>query len=170
MNQLPQRKSPRLQGYDYSQSGAYFITICTHQRQQLFGKICEDEMILNNAGKIACEHWQAIPEHYPDIELDVFVVMPNHMHGIVCIITPLWFVVLYQGSVFQQIWIDSISDIHCGKNPTSLNDEALLLSFEAKNSQYHYEIYDEAFAKRLEDATQELLDEAPLRKKKTYEE
>jgi putative transposase len=85
MTALPQRKSPRLQDYDYSQSGAYFVTICTHQRSQLFGTIENGEMTLNAKGEIAAECWQAIPKHYPDVDLDVYVVMPNHVHGIVII-------------------------------------------------------------------------------------
>ena len=82
---LPQRKSPRLQGYDYAQSGAYFVTICTHQRLHLFGQVIDDTMVLSKAGEIAASRWQAIPEHHPHVELDAFVIMPNHMHGIIVI-------------------------------------------------------------------------------------
>jgi putative transposase len=81
--QFPKRKSPRLQGYDYSQSGAYFVTICTYQRAHLFGDIREDAMHLNPIGEIACQRWQAIPHHHSNAELDLFVIMPNHMHGII---------------------------------------------------------------------------------------
>jgi putative transposase len=80
-----QRKSPRLQNYDYSQAGAYFVTICCYQRQHLFGNIVDGEMTLNAAGKMACDLWEAIPQHYPDLELDAFIVMPNHVHGILCL-------------------------------------------------------------------------------------
>ena len=83
--QSPQRKSPRLQGYDYSQSGAYFITICTHNRAHLFGKIVDGKMILNGMGHIARSCWMEIPTHYTNIELDLHVVMPNHVHGIILI-------------------------------------------------------------------------------------
>ncbi|MEL6269261.1 MAG: transposase [Chloroflexota bacterium] len=79
---LPQRKSPRLQGYDYSQAGAYFITICTHNRVHLFGTIADAEMVTTSAGNIATERWFALPQHHASIELDGFVVMPNHVHGI----------------------------------------------------------------------------------------
>ncbi len=82
---MKHRKSPRLQGYDYSQSGAYFVTICTHQRQYIFGTIQDGNMILNDYGNIATERWYAIPDHYPDLELDAFIVMPNHVHGIICL-------------------------------------------------------------------------------------
>jgi putative transposase len=79
------RKSPRLPGYDYSQSGTYFVTICTAQRQHLFGKISNSEMVYSSIGEIALQCWQAIPQHFPLVELDLFVVMPNHIHGLVFI-------------------------------------------------------------------------------------
>jgi len=81
----PQRKSPRLKGYDYSQSGAYFVTICTHQRLHLFGIITDQQMQHTPAGDIAVECWYSIPNHYPDVSLDAFIVMPNHIHGILCL-------------------------------------------------------------------------------------
>ncbi len=85
MSEFPQRKSPRLQGYDYSLSGGYFITICTHQRRHLFGAIRENGMNLSDAGKMAAERWHALPNHHSNIELDAFVVMPNHIHGVLFI-------------------------------------------------------------------------------------
>ena len=77
------RKSIRLKGYDYSQNGLYFITICTYNRECLFGEIIDKKMILNDAGKIANECWLKIPEHFPDAVLHEYVVMPNHVHGII---------------------------------------------------------------------------------------
>ena len=79
------RKSIRLQGYDYSQAGAYFVTIVTYQRDCLFGKIENEEMVLNDFGKIADECWRAIPEHFPNVELGAYVIMPNHVHGVIVI-------------------------------------------------------------------------------------
>jgi putative transposase len=79
------RKSIRLPGYDYSQAGAYYVTIVTFHRDCLFGEIVNKEMILNDLGKITDECWRAIPEHFPFVELGVHVVMPNHMHGIIAI-------------------------------------------------------------------------------------
>jgi putative transposase len=78
----PQRKSPRLQGYDYAQAGAYFVTICTHERQHLFCEVEGEDMCLTPLGAIAATCWDTIPSHYPDVDLDAFVVMPNHIHGI----------------------------------------------------------------------------------------
>ncbi len=79
------RRSTRLSGYDYAQTGAYFVTICTHGRLPLFGEIIGDEMRLNEAGRIVWDCWQAIPDHHPHAETDAFIVMPNHIHGIIFI-------------------------------------------------------------------------------------
>jgi putative transposase len=79
------RRSIRLKGYDYAQAGAYFITIVTYQRDRLFGDIANERMRLNQFGQIADECWQAIPEHFSNVELGTYLVMPNHVHGIIVI-------------------------------------------------------------------------------------
>lgn len=76
------RRSIRLKGYDYSSTGAYFITICTHQHMCLFGHVVNGIMRLNDSGKKVQTCWHEIPEHFPLVALDKFVVMPNHVHGI----------------------------------------------------------------------------------------
>ena len=82
----PRRKnSLRLKGYDYSQSGAYFVTTVTHQRECLFGEIKNEIMQLNVAGKIVRTVWEGLPNHYSHVELGTFVIMPNHAHGIIII-------------------------------------------------------------------------------------
>ena len=83
------RNSIRLKGYDYSQAGAYYVTIVAYQRDCLFGKIENEEMILNDFGKTADECWRAIPEHFPFAELGAYVIMPNHAHGIIVIRTDM---------------------------------------------------------------------------------
>lgn len=80
------RRSVRLRGYDYSQAGAYFITICAQKRHCLFGRITEGEMVLNDAGRMVADCWLQIPHYFPNVELDEWVVMPNHIHGIVVIV------------------------------------------------------------------------------------
>jgi putative transposase len=80
------RRSIRLQGYDYSRAGAYFITICTQNRECLFGNILDGKMVLNPAGIMVQTVWDEIPFHYGGTEIDEFVVMPNHIHGIVVIV------------------------------------------------------------------------------------
>jgi REP element-mobilizing transposase RayT len=78
-------ESTRLQEYDYSSPGAYFITVCTINREYYFGEIADGKMILNNFGKIVLDCWHDLPNHYANIILDEFVIMPNHIHGIICI-------------------------------------------------------------------------------------
>jgi REP element-mobilizing transposase RayT len=79
------RRSIRLPNYDYSQSGAYFITICTHQREWLFGEILNKKMLLNEFGNIARNKWLETPKIRPNLELGEFIIMPNHIHGIIWI-------------------------------------------------------------------------------------
>ena len=81
------RQSIRLQGYDYSKEGLYFITICCQNRLHRFGKIVNGKMMLSDAGKQAQICWLAIPKHFTNVVLHDFVVMPNHIHGIVEIST-----------------------------------------------------------------------------------
>jgi hypothetical protein len=77
------RKSPRIQGYDYSQNGAYFITLCTQNRICIFGEIQQEEMRLNDAGNMILKWWNELPNKFPNIELDSCILMPNHLHTIV---------------------------------------------------------------------------------------
>ncbi len=77
------RRSIRLKGYDYSQAGAYSITICVQNRQCLFGRIIDGEMVLNDFGKIAYDEWVKLSERYPNTFFDIFQIMPNHIHGII---------------------------------------------------------------------------------------
>jgi REP element-mobilizing transposase RayT len=79
------RRSIRLPGYDYSQPGAYFVTICAYQRQCLFGDVVNGQIILNQYGAIVADEWQKSSVIRQEIELDGWVVMPNHFHGIVII-------------------------------------------------------------------------------------
>jgi putative transposase len=82
------RRSIRLRNYDYSQSGIYFVTLCTYQRQCLFGQISDGKMELNELGEIVQSEWLRSPEIRREIALDEWVVMPNHLHGIVMITRP----------------------------------------------------------------------------------
>lgn len=78
-------KSNRVQGYDYSSNWAYFITICTKDRQEFFGEIIDWEMVLNGFGNAVKWFWLEILNHFPSVVLDEFVIMPNHVHGILLI-------------------------------------------------------------------------------------
>ncbi len=88
-SEIHHRRSIRLRGYDYSQAGAYFVTICTHNRECLFGDVADGVIRVNHFGKIVGEQWNAIPQRFPTVELDAFVVMPNHIHGIFAVGAPL---------------------------------------------------------------------------------
>ena len=77
------RKSIRLKGYDYSQAGMYFITLCVQDKLCLFGEVVNGEMVLNDAGRVAKACWLNIPEHFPNAILHEHIVMPNHVHGII---------------------------------------------------------------------------------------
>ncbi|MDD4016320.1 MAG: hypothetical protein PHV28_00115 [Kiritimatiellae bacterium] len=78
-----QRRSIRLRGYDYSLQGAYFVTVCTEGRRRLFGTVVNGRMALNDAGRAAAACWREIPNHFPHAAVDEWVVMPDHVHGII---------------------------------------------------------------------------------------
>ncbi len=80
------RRSIRLKGYDYSQAGAYFVTVCTQDRACLFGDAADGEMRLNDAGRMVHSIWNEMSAFYLGVETDEFVVMPNHVHGIVVLV------------------------------------------------------------------------------------
>jgi putative transposase len=82
----PARKLPRLRGYDYTQNGAYFVTISTVNREILFGEIEDRVMRLDTAGEIVHACWNDLINHYPQAEYDAFVVMPNHIHALVILL------------------------------------------------------------------------------------
>jgi REP element-mobilizing transposase RayT len=82
---MKERKLTRLKGYDYSQCGYYFVTICTKDREEWFGKVEDGEMVLNTYGEVARNCWYDLPKHYLNCSLDSFVIVPNHVHGIIVI-------------------------------------------------------------------------------------
>jgi len=77
------RRSIRLDGYDYAVSGAYFVTICTQDHLCLLGEIVDGQMRTNASGQIVQETWRDLPNHYPHVELEAFVIMPNHVHMVI---------------------------------------------------------------------------------------
>lgn len=80
------RRSIRLKGYDYSWAGVYFVTICTDGRKSLFGEVKNGQMVLNRFGEMVTKWWLKIPEKFENTQIDEFVVMPNHFHGIVMLV------------------------------------------------------------------------------------
>src|SRR6266496_2149740 len=81
-NEIVFRRHTRLSGWDYRRSYAYFVTICVRNRASIFGDVFDDEMRLTRRGLIARDCWVDIPNHHAHVELDSFIVMPNHVHGI----------------------------------------------------------------------------------------
>jgi len=88
--QIHYRRSIRLKGYDYGQRGMYFVTLCAYNKQCIFGQIVDNKMILNEFGKIAYEEWLKTSISRPAIELHEFIIMPNHLHGIIVIANQNW--------------------------------------------------------------------------------
>ena len=84
--QIHHRRSIRLPGYDYTRAGAYYITMVAWQREELFGEVVDGEMILNKSGRVAQAEWGKLPRRFRQVELGEFVVMPNHVHGIIVIL------------------------------------------------------------------------------------
>ena len=80
------RRSIRLPAYDYAQAGAYFVTVCTQNRECAFGAVVDGEMVLNELGRMVETVWRELPQHYPGVEVDTLVVMPNHVHGIIILV------------------------------------------------------------------------------------
>jgi REP element-mobilizing transposase RayT len=83
------RRSIRLKDYDYSRAGAYFVTVCSWRKENMFGEIKNGEMMLNKCGEIVMQCWDDVPNHYHHARLDEFVIMPNHVHGIVFLGDPV---------------------------------------------------------------------------------
>ena len=81
-HKIHNRQSIRIQGFDYASPGSYFVTIVSHQRSNIFGEVLHGEVKLSPVGKVVERKWQEIPSHFKNISLDVFVIMPNHIHGI----------------------------------------------------------------------------------------
>lgn len=77
------RSKLRLEGYDYARGGVYFVTICTRERAPLFGEVILGEMVLNEAGRSVVKSWQELKDRFSRVDLDAFVVMPDHIHGVV---------------------------------------------------------------------------------------
>lgn len=80
-----QRKLNRLKNFDYSSTGYYFVTICTKNKEECFGEVKNRKMILNQYGKIVQWRWLTITKYFQNVLLDEFIVMPNHLHGIIVI-------------------------------------------------------------------------------------
>ena len=83
---LPHRKHLRLRGYDYAFPGAYFVTICSAGKRPVFGFISGERIVLSPAGEIVRSEWVALAVRFPRLVLDEFVIMPNHLHGVLAFV------------------------------------------------------------------------------------
>jgi len=104
------RQSIRLKDYDYSQEGAYYVTIDVQNRECLFGEIVNYEMNMNEAGKMIDEQWNLLSERFPAVELDVYQIMPNHFHGIIVIVGATLVVA-------REMAMQNTNDIRAGTRP-----------------------------------------------------
>jgi REP element-mobilizing transposase RayT len=84
-DKFPHRKSTRYKDYDYNLPGYYFVTLCTNKMEYYLGEIKNGDMIYNKYGEITLKCWNGIPEHFQNVELDYYQIMPNHIHGIIII-------------------------------------------------------------------------------------
>lgn len=116
---MKQRKSPRLHYFNYASPGAYFITLVCQNRWSLFGEIHNDKLSISSLGQIASDAWYTLPERVPGLHLDVFTIMPNHLHGILWLnettsLSLLQVINLYKGGVTRmagrRMWQRSFYD------------------------------------------------------------
>ena len=128
------RRSIRLKGYDYSSEGAYYVTIVAHGRECLFGEIIDGEMHLSKYGEIIQKWWDEIPVHFPNVELGAFVIMPNHVHGIIFIIDNRRGEVIsprdYQNNNIQDEYVDENN-----KQGGEINDEGVKTKSQGEGQQ-----------------------------------
>lgn len=87
-SEIPNRRSIRLKDFDYAAPNAYFITIVTKNRADFLGSVENGEVILSEEGKIVQNVWNRLPKHYSNVQLDAFIVMPDHIHGILILLEP----------------------------------------------------------------------------------
>ena len=119
----PNRRTLRLQGYDYSQAGAYAVTICTHDGAFLFGYVADGAMHLSAAGRVVERVWDGLPEHYQHVGLDAFVVMPDHVHGVIVLAdVPLPGDEGWEGNQGRQAEVDASIGRWAGRGPAPTKD------------------------------------------------
>ncbi len=123
--EIHKRRSIRLKNFDYSREGLYFITICCKNREHLFGEIVDGKMILNDIGEMAQICWNAIPEHFENVSLHSFVIMPNHVHGIIEIVTNV-------GAKY----FSPENNEHCTKHFSPEHDEHWAKHFSSENDEH----------------------------------
>ncbi len=122
VNQHRQRKRNRLSEWDYSTPHWYFVTICTQNHHELLGEIVKGEMVLNENGEIAEYTWFDLPNHNPNIKLDEFILMPNHIHGIIIIKNMIDYTV---GTDSKSVLISESDTKRTGSEPVNVNKNTI---------------------------------------------
>lgn len=141
MADQPQRKTIRLQGYDYRAQGAYFVTICTHNRDLLWGHIRDQAVHHSPLGNIAHNEWQNLESRYVMVGLDVFVVMPNHVHGVV---------VLYEDMTQKRLTLSQVVGAYKSRVTSLVNAHLSVTGYTCwQRSYYERIIRDEAELNRI---------------------
>lgn len=120
-------KSIRLQNWNYSNPGYYFITTCVKDRRCIFGKIVNDKMILNKLGYIVKQCWQDLPNHYNNCKLDAFIMMPNHVHGIIQIKNGV-----YIDKECIKYNVETIHNINAKINVEAIHESPLRIKYRRK--------------------------------------
>jgi len=138
------RKLNRMPGFDYSQPGYYFVTICTKDRIEYFGDVKDEEMILNNYGRVVQKQWLWLQKQYQYVKLDKYIIMPNHLHGII-FFDYLNNVGTRRALSLQEIKIKSLSEIIGAFKTTSskMIHKMELYEFQWQRSFYDHVIRDE---------------------------
>jgi len=113
-------ETTRLPDYDYSQEGAYYITICTKNHEQLFGRVSGDKVELSQIGRFALNCWKTIPDHFPNVYIDFVIIMPNHIHGI-----------LFINNVSPTQETLCATSLHSGISPKSGTISTIIRSFKS---------------------------------------
>lgn len=129
------RKSYRLKNYNYSSNGYYFITICLKNRTNYFGKIKNEKMILNKLGEIVKKYWMEIPKHFKHVYLDEFIIMPDHMHGILIIKQPI------------SVKPIAVGTLHCNV-PTAMSNNTAMSKRKNINDQFNKNFYSKISPKQ----------------------
>jgi putative transposase len=121
------RRSIRLKGYDYSSPGAYFVTMVTHDHICIFGRVISGKMEINALGKIIQDCWVKLPDHFSNIEVEPFVVMPNHIHGIISISEKDG-----RGTIYRAPTLEKFAQPIVGSIPTIIRTYKAAVSRNAK--------------------------------------
>lgn len=142
---MKERKLNRLKNYNYSKNGCYFVTICIQDMEKIFGKVVNKKMILNKFGRFTKECWREIPNHFPFVRLDAFVIMPNHVHGILIIDNDGENI--DENYIWQKKWARSLSSVIRG---FKIGVSKFIRNNGKKNFRWHKSFHDHIIRNPIE--------------------